>query len=123
MTTSGGPYSPTGDPEVDQVLETLADQSARFEEAGRLLSETRGRGEAEEGRVVVEVLPNGSLAGLRIDPRAMRLGSEALAEAILRAAGEAEADAVRQAESLMLPLLGEPGSPGRDVYQALPADR
>ncbi|MFC4584712.1 YbaB/EbfC family nucleoid-associated protein [Sphaerisporangium corydalis] len=119
MTTNGGPFgpfSPTGDPEVDEVLKTLNAQSADFEEAGRLLSETVGRGEAEEGRVVVEVRPNGSLTALRIDPRAMRLGSEALAEAILRAAGAAEADAAERAESLMLPLFGEPGTPGPGLY-------
>ncbi|WP_248961052.1 YbaB/EbfC family nucleoid-associated protein [Sphaerisporangium perillae] len=108
MTTSGGPIPTTGDPEVDQVLETLATQSARFEEVGRLISDIRGRGEAEDGRVVVEVLPSGSLASLTIDPRAMRLGSQALAEAILAAAKEAEEDATRKAETLMSPLLDDP---------------
>ena len=107
MTTSGEHFSPTGDREVDQVLEMLAAQSAQFADVGRDLAETRGRGEAEEGRVVVEVLTTGSLAALRIDPRAMRLGSEALAEAILLAAGRAESDATAKAEALMLPLLDE----------------
>lgn len=97
------------------MLEALATQSARFQEAGQRLAETRGRGEAEEGRVVVEVLPSGSLAALRIDPRAMRLGSEALAEAILRAAREAEGDAAERAESLMRPFLDEAESFGRGL--------
>jgi DNA-binding protein YbaB len=115
MTTNGGPYSPTGDPEVDEVLEALAAQSARFEAVGRRLSETRGRGESEDGRVIVEALPGGSLVALRIDPRAMRLGSEALAEAILAAARRAEADAADRAESLMAPLVEEP-SPAGDPH-------
>ncbi|MDH2425065.1 YbaB/EbfC family nucleoid-associated protein [Sphaerisporangium sp. TRM90804] len=114
MTTRGEPYPPSGDPEIDRVLESLAAQRAEFEQVGRRLSETLGRGEAEDGRVAVEVRPNGSLAGLRIDPRAMRLGSDALAEAILRAAVDAEADAAAKAEAAMLTLLGgaEPPSPG-----------
>ncbi|MFC4529492.1 YbaB/EbfC family nucleoid-associated protein [Sphaerisporangium dianthi] len=112
MTTSGGPFSPTGDPEVDEVLEGLAAQSATFQAVGLRISETRGRGEAEEGRVVVEALPGGSVVSLRIDPRAMRLGSEALAEAILAAARLAEADAAGQAESLMASLVEEPPHPG-----------
>ncbi|WP_424535173.1 YbaB/EbfC family nucleoid-associated protein [Sphaerisporangium viridialbum] len=120
MTTSGEPFPSTGDREVDAVLEALATQSARFQEAGQRLSETRGRGEAEEGRVVVEVLPSGSLAALRIDPRAMRLGSEALAEAILRAAREAEGDAAERAESLMRPFLDEAEPFGRELLETLP---
>ncbi|MFC6083142.1 YbaB/EbfC family nucleoid-associated protein [Sphaerisporangium aureirubrum] len=107
MTWRGEPFSPTGDPEVDQVLETLAVQTAQFEEVGRRLSATLGRGEAEDGRVVVEVRTGGSLASLHIDPRALRLGSEALAEAILRAAKDAETNVASRAEAVMRPLLGE----------------
>lgn len=115
MTTSGEQFSRTGDQEIDRMLETLAAQSARFEEMGQRLAEARGRGEAEDGRVVVEVTPGGSLAALRIDPRAMRLGSEALAEAILQAARQAENDAAERAEEMMRPLLDEPQSPGAEV--------
>ncbi|GGL10667.1 hypothetical protein Sme01_16000 [Sphaerisporangium melleum] len=106
MTTGPGerPFT-SGDPQVDEVLEALAAQSAMFEAAGRRMAETRGQGEAEDGRVVVEVSPGGSLVSLRIDPRAMRLGSEALAEAIIAAARQAEQDAARRAEAVMLPLV------------------
>ncbi|MEO3810493.1 YbaB/EbfC family nucleoid-associated protein [Sphaerisporangium sp. B11E5] len=107
MTWRGEPFSPTGDPEVDQVLETLAVQTAQFEEVGRRLSATLGRGEAEDGRVVVEVRTGGSLASLRIDPRALTLGPEALSAAILRAAKEAETNVANRAEAVMRPLLGE----------------
>ncbi|TDD19196.1 YbaB/EbfC family nucleoid-associated protein [Nonomuraea diastatica] len=87
---------PTGDPELDRVLAEMAAQTAGFEEISRLLQETRGRGESAGGQVAVEVTPAGSLAALHIDPRAMRLGSRALSEAIVEAYRLAEEDVTGQ---------------------------
>ncbi|TDC00330.1 YbaB/EbfC family DNA-binding protein [Nonomuraea longispora] len=83
---------PTGDPELDRALAEMAAQTAKFEEVSRLLQETRGRGESAGGQVAVEITPQGSLAALHIDPRAMRLGSKALTEAIVEAYRLAEED-------------------------------
>ncbi|MCG5220526.1 YbaB/EbfC family nucleoid-associated protein [Streptosporangium sp. KLBMP 9127] len=99
--------TPTGDPELDRMLSALGEQTARFEKVGRDLAETRGTGEAAGGQVVVEVCADGSLKDLRIDPRAMRLGSAALAEAILGAARAAQQDVAGRANQLMEPLVGE----------------
>lgn len=82
----------SGDPEIDRALAELAARTARFEEVTRLLEETRGRGESAGGQVAVELSPTGSLAALRIDPRALRLGSQALAEAVIEAYRRAEED-------------------------------
>jgi DNA-binding protein YbaB len=82
----------TGDPEIDRAIAELAAHTARFEEMSRLLEQTRGRGESAGGQVTVEVSPTGALAGLRIDPRAMRMGSQALVEAVLEAYRKAEED-------------------------------
>lgn len=87
------------------MMAVLGRQAARFEKVGRDLAETRGRGAAANGTVVVEVSADGSLTGLTIDPRAMRLGSEALAQAILKAAKDAEHDVAAQANQVMEPLL------------------
>jgi DNA-binding protein YbaB len=116
MTWRGEPFSPTGDPEVDQALETLAVHTAQFEEVGRRLSATLGRGEAEDGRVVVEVRTGGSLASLHLDPRALDLGPEALAAAVLRAAKEAETNVAGRAEAVLRPLRVEdrPDPPAGD---------
>ncbi|MEU4409606.1 YbaB/EbfC family nucleoid-associated protein [Streptosporangium sp. NPDC023963] len=105
---SGGPYSPTGDPETDRLLAMIEGQTTRMEEVGQSLAEARGRGEAAGGQVSVEVLASGALAALHIDPRALRLGSEALAEAILAASGEAVGDATEQAGALLNSLLEDP---------------
>lgn len=102
------PYSPAGDPEMQQLLAVIGEQTNRMEEVGQSLAEARGRGEAAGGHVSVEVLASGSLAALRIDPRALRLGSEALAEAILAASDEAVRDAAEQAGTLLNSLLEDP---------------
>ncbi|WP_433443996.1 YbaB/EbfC family nucleoid-associated protein [Nonomuraea sp. CA-141351] len=86
----------TGDPEIDRALAEMAAHTARFEEVSRLLDETRGRGESAGGQVAVELKATGSLAALHIDPRAMRLGSQALAEAIVAAFRLAEEDVAAQ---------------------------
>jgi DNA-binding protein YbaB len=86
----------SGDPEIDRALAELAAHAAGFEEATRLLAETRGRGESAGGQVAVELSPNGSLTALRIDPRALRLGSQALAEAVIEAYRRAEEDVAGQ---------------------------
>lgn len=84
---------------------------------GRLLSETmsalgqfsggdgpqvetappEGRGEAADGMVQVAVGPPGRVIALALDPRAMRMASESLAEEITRAVNEALADLQEQA--------------------------
>ncbi|MGW4800043.1 YbaB/EbfC family nucleoid-associated protein [Nonomuraea sp. NPDC004297] len=64
-----------------------------------------GRGEAAEGRVVVKVGQTGALVGLTIDPRAMRLGSDRLAAAIMDAAARAARDAEQQASDLVTPFI------------------
>jgi DNA-binding protein YbaB len=105
---AGETYSLTGDPEADRLLAGIWEQTNRMEEVGQSLAETRGRGEAADGHVQVEVLASGELAALRLDPRALRLGSEALAEAILAASGEAARDAAEQTGGLLNSLLEEP---------------
>ncbi|MEV0968088.1 YbaB/EbfC family nucleoid-associated protein [Microtetraspora glauca] len=99
------PFSPTGDPDADRVLAGLQEHMERAEEVGRRLAEVRGRGEAAGGHVRADVLATGALNGLYIDPRAMRLGSEALVEAIMEAVGKATRAATEMADKLMTPLL------------------
>ncbi|MDF2709533.1 MAG: hypothetical protein K0R62_5185 [Nonomuraea muscovyensis] len=98
----------SGDPEIDRMLAQLAQQTELLEEVGRSLEEARGRGVAADGQVQVEVLPSGGLAALRIAPRAMRLGSEELAEAIMEAARRAEEDVTGQAFAVTQRLLAGP---------------
>ncbi|MFG3442115.1 YbaB/EbfC family nucleoid-associated protein [Nonomuraea sp. NPDC047897] len=98
----------SGDPEIDRMLAQLAEQTELLEEVGRGLEAARGHGEAADGLVRVEVLPSGGLAAVRIAPRAMRLGSEELAEAIMEAARQAEEDVTGQTLAVTQRLLAEP---------------
>ncbi|GAA2210902.1 hypothetical protein GCM10009850_063610 [Nonomuraea monospora] len=90
----------TGDPELDRALAEMAASTARLEEVSRLLRETTGRGESLGGQVAVELTATGSLAGLHIDPRALRLGSQALIEAITEAFRQAEEDVAGRSHDL-----------------------
>ncbi|MBN6057294.1 YbaB/EbfC family nucleoid-associated protein, partial [Nonomuraea sp. RK-328] len=89
------------DEEMRGFLAQFQAEIRPLEELRENLDAVRGRGEAANGQVKVEVLPSGALGGLLIDPRAMRLGADALAEAVLAAAGDAAADLTKQLAAMM----------------------
>jgi DNA-binding protein YbaB len=59
-----------------------------------------GRGESEDGRVIVTVNATGSLQSIEFDPKAMRLASTDLADAIVATARLAEQDAKTQVRAI-----------------------
>ncbi|MFI7633214.1 YbaB/EbfC family nucleoid-associated protein [Nonomuraea sp. NPDC049400] len=105
MTPPGDPFNAAGDPELSRLLEGYRQDVAALERLSEEIGAVRGRGEAAEGRVVAEVTQTGALAGLTIDPRAMRLGSTELAAAILEAAAAAARDAERGADDVLGPFI------------------
>lgn len=92
---------------IDDLTDLVTGQNAKLHDARQQMAELRGKGRAADERVEVEVNQFGALAGLRIDPRAMRMGSEQLAEAILSAARQGVRDVNAQAEKMMQPLIVE----------------
>ncbi|MEV4111212.1 YbaB/EbfC family nucleoid-associated protein [Nonomuraea sp. NPDC049695] len=100
MTTpdDGAPFL---DEEMRRFLAEFQADIRPLEQLQEGLNAVRGRGEAAHGQVTAEVLASGALGGLRIDPRAMRLGADALAEAVLAAANAAAADLTAQMEKMM----------------------
>jgi len=72
------------------------------------LAALRGTGAAAEGLVRAEAAPGGRLTGLTIEPRAMRLDSATLTEAVLAAAEAAGTDADRKAAEA---VGGDPAGP------------
>jgi DNA-binding protein YbaB len=100
-----------GDDDVRESVEGLASlitrQNAGLREAQARMRRLRGKGTAADERVTVEVDRFGALVDLRIDPRAMRLGSQVLAEAILDAARRGVRDVRAQADDMMRPLVTE----------------
>jgi DNA-binding protein YbaB len=96
-----------GDGSVKDLVSSLAQENTRLRETQSRMRQLRGTGRSADERVRVEVDQFGVLAGLRIDPRAMRLGSEALAEAILHAVEQGVRDVKAQADAMMRPLVEE----------------
>ncbi|WP_285778748.1 YbaB/EbfC family nucleoid-associated protein [Microtetraspora sp. NBRC 13810] len=117
MTTpdDGAPFL---DEEMHRLLAQFQADTRPLLDLQESLNAVRGRGEAANGQVTAEVLPSGALGGLRIDPRALRLGADALAEAVLAAAGDATADLARQMAGMMTdgltPFADEARRFGRD---------
>ncbi|MEV4353477.1 YbaB/EbfC family nucleoid-associated protein [Nonomuraea sp. NPDC004186] len=93
--------APFLDEEMQRLLSQFQADLRPLQELRESLDNLRGRGEAANGQVKAEVLPSGVLGGLRIDPRAMRLGADALAEAVLTAANAAAADLAKQMAGMM----------------------
>lgn len=89
------------DEEMRRFLTQFNAETRQLEELQEGLNAVRGRGEAAGGQVKAEVSPSGALSGLRIDARAMRLGADALAEAVLAAASAAAADLTTQLAGMM----------------------
>lgn len=92
---------------IENLTDVVTGQNAKLHDVRRQMTELRGKGRAADERVEVEVNQFGALAALRIDPRAMRMGSEQLAEAILSAARQGVRDVNAQAEKMMQPLIME----------------
>jgi DNA-binding protein YbaB len=79
----------------------LAEQAGAMREFTQRLDEVRGHGEGADGRVRIEVTAAGRVTDLRLDPHAMRLGSELLTEQIMAAIEAAITDAGRQVQEAL----------------------
>jgi DNA-binding protein YbaB len=82
---------------IENLASLIARQNATVQEMQNELDELRCTARSADGRVEVEVDRRGVLTGLWIDPRAMRPGSDVLAQAILATVREAVRDAGEKA--------------------------
>ncbi|MDN3352913.1 YbaB/EbfC family nucleoid-associated protein [Actinomadura sp. DC4] len=92
---------------IDSLASAIVAQNDKLHDVRRQVAGLRGKGRSADERVEVEVDQFGALSQLKIDPRAMRLGSEELAQAILSAARHGIENVHAQAEALMRPLITE----------------
>ncbi|WP_020576435.1 YbaB/EbfC family nucleoid-associated protein [Actinopolymorpha alba] len=79
--------------EYEELLNAATRQMEAAQSAADQFASLRGVGEAADGRVRVEVMAGGSVQGLELDPRVMRMPSEDLAAAVLEAIHAATSDA------------------------------
>lgn len=82
------------------------------------LAAVRGSAESADGRIRAEVMPGGLLQSLELDPRARRMDSEALAQAIVAVVRAASEDATSKSSELMESVL--PGAGASIVGMADP---
>lgn len=92
--------------ELDRIAARAEEMLARVEEIRSEIDVVVGRGEAADGQVRVTAGASGRLVDVVLAPRAMRLDSQRLAEAVLRAAQEAHDDVSRRVEGVMADTLG-----------------
>ncbi|MEU2986673.1 YbaB/EbfC family nucleoid-associated protein [Micromonospora aurantiaca] len=88
------PADPSG---FGRVLSETMAALQRQTDAGEQVAPPEGVGEAADGLIRVTVGPPGQVTGLTLDPRVMRMASEALAEEIEAAVNAALADLREQA--------------------------
>ncbi|MBW8485269.1 YbaB/EbfC family nucleoid-associated protein [Actinomadura parmotrematis] len=83
-----------------ELAKAAIERTQRLARLREEMTGLRGHGESGDGRVSVICAPNDPLAELRIDPRAMRLGSEELSSAVRAAARAARQDLDAQVQRL-----------------------
>ncbi|MEO3789169.1 YbaB/EbfC family nucleoid-associated protein [Nonomuraea sp. B10E15] len=95
------------DPEdLERITARAEEMLARVEELRSEIDVAVGHGAAADGQVRVTVGASGRLTEVELAPRAMRMDSRRLAEAMLRAAQEAQDDVARKVEAVMAGTLG-----------------
>lgn len=79
--------------------------SREFSDVMGMVGDVVGEAVSPDGKVRVRVTAAGQLTGLQIDPRAMRLGSQELANAVLETSRRATEDAARRVMEVTRPYL------------------
>jgi DNA-binding protein YbaB len=95
----------TSDPELDRLMTEFQANSKEFSDVMAEMGDVVGQAASTDGKVRVRVSASGQLVGLHIDPRAMRLGSQELAETITELSRRATEDAARRVMELTRPYL------------------
>ncbi|MGN9784576.1 YbaB/EbfC family nucleoid-associated protein [Nonomuraea sp. ZG12] len=95
----------TGEPELDRLMTEFRANSKEFSDVMAEMGDVVGQAASTDDKVRVRVSASGQLMGLHIDPRAMRLGSQELAETITELSRRATEDAARRVMELTRPYL------------------
>lgn len=114
-----------GVPELDGQIRQLLNAASELRNLQEEITQLTGHGEAGDERIRVEADNTGRLTKIDIDPRAMRMASEDLAEAILQAARQAADDVMAKSQELLnstMPGLGDVQQLREMDYSGLPDD-
>ncbi|MEO3826950.1 YbaB/EbfC family nucleoid-associated protein [Actinomadura sp. B10D3] len=107
---------------IDELLQTYQEKRRQIQEMQSRLEAIEAEAEAADGMVRVKVDRQGRLTSLELDPRVQRkLGSEQLAEAIMEATRDAQAQVTDQMRTAMQGLAPEGAAEsGFDIAKLLP---
>ncbi|MGW3351766.1 YbaB/EbfC family nucleoid-associated protein [Nonomuraea rubra] len=95
----------TGDLELDRLMAEFRANSRELSEVIGMVGEVAGQAESPDGKIKVRVSSSGQLTALHIDPRAMRLGSQELADTIMDLSRRATEEAARHLMEVTRPYL------------------
>lgn len=93
----------TGNPELDREIGRLTEQLGMLQDLPAKMAEITGTAETAKGFIKVTVDSSGKVTALEINPRAMRMDSQQLAEEVLTAAQEAYDDLQESMRELLAP--------------------
>ncbi|MET7337329.1 YbaB/EbfC family nucleoid-associated protein [Nonomuraea sp. NPDC005650] len=100
--------------ELERITARAEDMLARVEELRSEIDVVVGHGETADGLVRVTAGSSGRLMDVVLAPRAMRLDSHKLAEAMLLAAQQAQDDVAAKVDAVMAESLGG-ALPGKEL--------
>jgi DNA-binding protein YbaB len=92
---------------LEQVLAKTRQTMQGLRAAEAAISQVAGRAESRDGLIVATADGRGGLTGLRIDPRALRLGEAALGREVTAVLQEAQQDAARQTQEIASRAMAE----------------
>lgn len=116
-------YSSFGRTDMEGSLQRARMQAEKIKDMQDELMSLVGRGEAADGKVRVEYATGVGMQNLELDPRAMRMGSQELAEAITAAVRQAMGDLQSQTAAITKARLGDMGDTEKLRSQVAAAQR
>ncbi|MFC4584696.1 YbaB/EbfC family nucleoid-associated protein [Sphaerisporangium corydalis] len=93
--------------DLDQVAERSREAVRRLSGLVGELADLKGEGESAGGLIGAVVDGGGRIQEVTLDPRAMRMDSRTLAEAVTEAVRAAQEDAARASQELLREVVGE----------------
>lgn len=100
---------------IEDAMRGAKNNLARMGDLQETLTSLVGVAESGDGRVRAESDSASGLKKLTIDPRAMRMGSEELAETITKVVAEAMADLRRQTQEAVQRVMGDKKTTPKDA--------
>jgi DNA-binding protein YbaB len=100
---------------IEDAMRAAKNNLARVGDLQETLASLVGAAESDDGRVRAETDSASGLKKLTIDPRAMRMGSEELAETITKVVAAAMADLRSQSQEAVQRVMGEKKRDPRDA--------